>query len=93
MKKQTLKDFVTIFAILVIVGQAFAFYFTTRDRNEDVELLKIRQRAIRLDNYCTYQYVEAIAKKVLTVEEFNDIKLVAEVDREELRKLLENEVE
>ena len=90
MRKITVKELLLWVSLVVIVGQAGAFYFTTRDRNQDVDILKEKYRNLRIENYCTHQYVEALAKKILTEDEFRDLKMVVEADRKELERLLSN---
>lgn len=82
----------TLFVIFIVgvIANAAILIDQTRDAIPRIELLEARYRKLKVEQYSSYRYVDAIAQKVLTPEEYASLKAVVEADREELERILSN---
>ncbi len=68
----------TVSVIIVFIGSSFIFYDKVKNLLPRVERLEYIEESNRIERFVTLQYIDAIAKRVLTESEYK--KLTDEVE-------------
>jgi len=79
-----------LFLVFGFVANAAVLVYQTKESMRRVDNLEYGFKCLKVDQLCSSRIVDAVARKILSKEEYADIKGAVELERKELELLLYN---
>jgi hypothetical protein len=79
-----------VILIVTILWTGFTNIYTNKLRLEKIPRMERQIKELAVDSFCSQQMLEAMAKKILTEQEFQTLKVTAESEKQKILSLFPN---